>query len=159
MIARCLNYWTCFEFLILQVFYQHRSMTAITKDQISQQIFEWQDLSRGYRGGRFDSSEICVFDEAGEKETIEFSIREYTSDHEDLFGVCAPAWRILVFCRGTKQCAEVDKEEYDIMRTYELGADYTRWELAMEFCEYILASYLEHQNLSRLPYINFDPVF
>lgn len=132
-------------------------MTAITKDQISQQIFEWQDLSRGYRGGRFDSREICVFDEAGEKGTIEFSIREYTSDHEDFFGVCAPAWRILVFCCDTQRCVEVDKEEYRVTRDYELGADYATKEFAMEFCEYILASYLEYQNFSRLPYVKLDP--
>ena len=133
-------------------------MTAITKDQISQQIFEWEDFSRGFHGGGFDSCEICVFDEAGEKGTIEFSIREYTSDREDYFGVSCPAWRILVFCCDTRQCVEVGKEEYSARRDYELGADYAKKEYAMEFCEYILASYLEHQNFSRLPYVNFDPV-
>jgi hypothetical protein len=132
-------------------------MTAITKDQINQQLFAWEDFSRGFHGGRIDSQEICVFDEAGEKGTIQFSVREYTSDNEDFFGVCAPAWRILVFCRDSKHCVEVNQQEYETRREYELGADYANKEFAMEFCEYILASYLEHQNFSRLPYVVFEP--
>lgn len=132
-------------------------MTAISRHQINQQLFAWQDLSRGFHGGRFDSQEICIFDEGGEKGTIEFSVREYTSDHKDFFGVCAPAWRILAFCRDSKRCVEVDKEEYGVRREYELGADYARKEYAMEFCEYILASSLKYQNFSRLPCVNFEP--
>ena len=132
-------------------------MTAITKDQIDQHLFAWEDLSRGYHGGRFDSKEICIFDEGGERGAIQFSIREYTSDNEDFFGRSCPAWRIIATCFDSERCVEVNRQEWATERVYELGDDYVHQEHAMEFCEYILASVLKYQNFSRLPYVELDP--
>lgn len=133
-------------------------MTAITKDQIRQEIFSWNNMSRGFHGGRFDSSEICVFDEAGETAVLDFSLREYTSGLEDSLGITLSRWRIILFIKeGRCVPGAANLSEYAIEFPVEVGIDYADKKSAMDFCEYILASYLEHQNLSRLPYTNFHP--
>jgi hypothetical protein len=130
-------------------------MIAITQDQISQEIFDWQDLSR-FRGGRFDSKEICVFSDMGEEMFLDFSVREYTSDEEDFFGTAEICWRIIVFLKE-RRCVTSNLQEYDVEFPVEIGNEYSQEEHAMEFCEYALASFLKHQNFSRLPYVNLHP--
>lgn len=114
-----------------------------------QQQIIWEDFSRGFHGGRIDSEEICTFNEDGEKQFISFSVREYTSDHEDFFGVACPMWEIYLYLREVRMFH--DQKEYETEVQYMTGNDYCRAEYAQEFCEYILYSIKKHGNLSRLP--------
>lgn len=132
-------------------------MTAIIQDQINQEVFKWQDLSRGFHGGRFDSTEICVFSDVSEVCNLDFSVREYTSDTEDSFGVSTSAWRIILFVKECRHVPGTEIEEYAVEFPVEVALNYEEKEFAMEFCEYVLASFLKHQNLSRLPYVNLHP--
>jgi hypothetical protein len=132
-------------------------MTAITQDQINQEIFQWQDLGRGFHGGRFDSKEICVFHDSSEICNLDFSVRQYTSDEEDCFGANYSRWRIIVFIKQRRHEPRTDAEEFAIEFPAEVGISYSEKEFAMEFCEYVLASFLKYQNLSRLPYVDLHP--
>lgn len=113
----------------------------------------WEDFSRGFHGGRIDSEEICTFNEEEdgikEKQFISFSVRQYTSDHEDFFGVNTPAWEIFVYIRDIRNI--INEQEYETEVQYRVGDDYGRAEYAQEFCEYILYSIKKHGNISRLP--------
>lgn len=128
-------------------------MTAITKDQINQQLFQWKPDGSGFR-----SESICIYDECGEASFIRFFIEEYDpGDRGSTFGLLPRPFRIIAFCTDTKRVVEVDKEECRLRRVYELGVGYVAAMYAMQFCEYILASSLKYQNFSRLPYVKFDP--
>lgn len=116
--------------------------------QITEQIV-WENLSKGFHGGYFDSNEICTFDEDNEKQFVCFSVREYTSDHEDFFGVCCPMWEIYLWLREVRNIE--GEQEYETEVKYRVGDDFCRAEYAQEFCEYILYSIKKHGNLSRLP--------
>ena len=106
----------------------------------------WEDLSRGFHGGYFDSNEICTFDEDGEKQLICFSVREYTSDRTDFFGVECPAWELILFIR------EIRNGEYSCESKWLIGKDYGRAEYAKEFADYVVESVKKHGNISRLPF-------
>lgn len=116
--------------------------------QITEQI-TWEDLSKGFHGGYFDSNEICTFDEDGEKQFVCFSVREYTSDTTDFFGVACPMWEIYAWIREVRMFH--DQKEYETEVKYRVGDDYCRASYAQEFCEYIVYSIKKHGNLSRLP--------
>jgi hypothetical protein len=109
----------------------------------------WEDFSRGFHGGRIDSEEIETFNFSDEKQYVSFSVREYTSDTTDFFGVCCPRWEIHVFIRDIRLFH--DQKEYETEVQYRVGDDYCKAEYAQEFCEYILYSIKKHGNLSRLP--------
>lgn len=116
--------------------------------QITEQLI-WEDLSKGFHGGYFDSNEICTFSEDGEKQFVCFSVREYTSDREDFFGVACPMWEIYLWIREVRSIE--GEQEYETEVKYRAGDDYCRASYAQEFCEYILYSIKKHGNLSRLP--------
>jgi hypothetical protein len=114
-----------------------------------QKQITWEDFSRGFHGGRIDSEEIETFNFSDEKQYVSFSVREYTSDTTDFFGVCCPMWEILVWIREVRMFH--DQKEYETEVQYMAGNDYCRAEYAQEFCEYILYSIKKHGNISRLP--------
>lgn len=114
-----------------------------------QQQITWEDFSRGFHGGRIDSTEIETFNFSDEKQYVSFSVREYTSDHEDFFGVCCPMWEIYLWLREVRSIG--GEQEYETEVQYRVGDDYCKAEYAQEFCEYILYSIKKHGNLSRLP--------
>ena len=114
-----------------------------------QQQITWEDFSRGFHGGRIDSTEIETFNFSDEKQYVSFSVREYTSDHEDFFGVACPMWEIYIWIRDVRKFQE--ETDYETEVQYRVGDDYCKAEYAQEFCEYILYSIKKHGNLSRLP--------
>ena len=105
----------------------------------------WDDCSRGFHGGEFVSQEIEVFDFSDEKQYVQFTVKEYTSDRTDYFGVECPAWEIIVDLRDVRA-------EGEICVRYRIGEDYARADYAKEFCDYALASIARHGNISRLPF-------
>lgn len=127
--------------------------TVVRQQEITQEIFDWRDLSHGFHGGEFHSKEILVFD-GGDEGTpsqtyLTFRIREYTSDRTDYFSTCVPAWELYVdridnyFYQGT---AVEEKASWC------LSPEYSSADKAKEYCEYALASYLKHYNFGYLPY-------
>jgi hypothetical protein len=116
---------------------------TLTQDKII-----WQDFSRGFHGGKHESQAIKFYEEENEKQFIQFIVQEYTSDREDFFGVCVPAWEIFIYIIYSH-------DEYETENKYRIGEDYARAEYAQEFCEYVLHSVEKHGNISRLPYSEF----
>ena len=106
----------------------------------------WDDLSRGFHGGRFESDEQCIFEDGGEKQFVQFAVQEYTSDEEDFFGVACPKWEIIL------TLTDICEPEYKIERQYLIGRDYARANYAQDFCEYVVESITKYGNLSRLPF-------
>lgn len=124
-------------------------MTAITQDQINQELFQWKPDESGFR-----SESICIYDECGETSTIQLFVKEYNpGDRGSTFGLLPKPFRIIALCTDTKRVVEVDKEEYSLRRFYELGVDYVATMYAMQFCEYIVASYLRYQTFAVLPHV------
>jgi hypothetical protein len=128
-------------------------ITAIRQREITQEIFDWQDLSRGFHGGEFHSKEILVFDGGDEDAPLQtylaFRVKQYTSDSTDFFGTCVPAWELYVdrlenyFYQGTA----VEERS-----SFLIAPEYSSADKAKEYCEYALASYLKHGNFGCLPY-------
>ena len=116
--------------------------------------FVWTDYSRGFRGGEFTCDPIVVFDEDGEKTTLMFTVKEYTSEHTDYFGVECPMWYLEVEITDTKKIG--DMQEYDTTRTYGLGDDFSRADYAKEFADFVLQSYKTHQSLAIMPVAVLD---
>jgi len=110
----------------------------------------WEDFSRGFHGGRFESYEIETFNlwdyDSDEIQKVQFTVQEYTSDEEDFFGVACPKWEIFVTLK------DIRSAEYEIDTRWRIGEDYARAEYAQEFCEYALQSIKKHGNISRLPF-------
>lgn len=105
----------------------------------------WDDFSRGFHGGEFVSQEIETFNFTDEKQYVQFTIREYTSDETDFFGVACPKWEIIVDLRDVRA-------ECETCSSWRIGIDYARADYAREFCDYALASIARHGNISRLPF-------
>ncbi len=97
--------------------------------QITEQI-TWEDFSRGFHGGRIDSAEIETFNFSDEKQYVSFSVREYTSDHEDFFGVCCPMWEIYLWLREVRNIE--GEQEYETEVKYRVGDDFCRAEYAQD---------------------------
>ena len=120
-------------------------MTILLVEKIT-----WEDFSRGFHGGRFESDQICVFEdeesEGGEKQFVQFTVQEYTSDEEDFFGVCVPKWEIIL------TLTDIRPLEYEIETEWRIGEDYGRPDYAQEFCDYVVESVKKHGNISRLPF-------
>jgi hypothetical protein len=116
--------------------------------------FVWTDYSRGFRGGEFTSAPIVVFDEDGEKTTLMFTVKEYTSEDTDYFGVEVAKWYLEVEIVDTKKIG--DMQEYDTARTYGLGDDFSRADYAKEFADFVLQSYKTHQSLAVMPVAVLD---
>lgn len=131
-------------------------MTAFTKDQINQQLFQWKPDGSGFR-----SESICIYDEFGETAFFRFFIEEYDPGGRawiakhvaKTFGLLPKPFRIIALCANARKAVEVGKEEYRADCAYELGTDYVSTVYAMEFCEYIVASYLKHQTFAALPHV------
>ena len=118
--------------------------------QITEQQIAWEDLSRGFHGGRIDSEEVETFDYSDEKQYISFSVRQYTSERTDFFGVYVDAWELFVFIRDVRFMS--DEREYETETKWRIGEDYARAEYAQEFAEYVVESIKKHGNISRLPF-------
>lgn len=116
-------------------------------------LFYWVDLSRGFHGGEFISNELLVFDRDGEQQTIEFSVKQYTSDRTDYFGTFVDAWEIVVRIRDRRFINNVLDYETDVK--YRVGEDYACAEYAKDFCSYIFYSIKRYGNISRLPFSQF----
>lgn len=106
----------------------------------------WEDLSRGFHGGYFESNEIETFNFIDEIQKVKFLVRQYTSDRTDFFGTHVDAWEIILTLR------DIRWSEYEIETEWQIGIDYARAEFAQEFCEYALESIKKHGNISRLPF-------
>ena len=106
----------------------------------------WEDFSRGFHGGEFESGEIETFNFTDEIQKVQFTVQEYTSDETDFFGVACPKWEIFVTLK------DIRSAEYEIDTRWRIGEDYARAEYAQEFCEYALQSIKKHGNISRLPF-------
>jgi len=113
----------------------------------------WEDLSRGFHGGRFESYEIETFNlwdyDSDEIQKVQFTVQEYTSDEEDFFGVACPKWEIIL------TLTDIREPEYRIKQQYLIGRDYARANYAQDFCEYVVESITKYGNLSRLPLSEF----
>lgn len=116
--------------------------------------FAWEDYSRGFRGGEFTSAPIVVFDEDDEKTTLMFTVKEYTSEDTDYFGVEVAKWYLEVEIVDTKKIG--DMQEYDTARTYGLGDDFSRADYAKEFADFVLQTYKTHQSLAVMPVAVLD---
>lgn len=110
------------------------------------QEITWEDFSRGFHGGRIESDQICVFEDGDEKQFVQFTVQEYTSDEEDFFGVCVPKWEIIL------TLMDIRSAEYKIETEWRIGQDYGRRDYAQEFCDYVVESVKKHGNISRLPF-------
>ena len=81
----------------------------------------WEDFSRGFHGGRFESDEIETFnftDEIQDEiQKVQFTVQEYTSDNEDFFGVLVPRWEIFVTLK------DIRSAEYEIDGRWRIGED------------------------------------
>lgn len=106
----------------------------------------WEDFSRGFHGGYFESNEIETFNFTDEVQRIKFVVRQYTSDRTDFFGTYVDAWEIILTLK------DIRSAEYEIESEWRIGIDYARAEFAKEFCEYALESIKKHGNISRLPF-------
>lgn len=111
--------------------------------------FVWTDYSRGFRGGEFLSNSIVVFDEDGVKTTVKFTVKEYTSEETDYFGVGVGKWYLEVEITDTTQ-------DYDDARTYGLGDDFSYADYAKEFADFVLQSYKIHHSLAVMPVTVLD---
>lgn len=107
---------------------------------------KWEDFSRGFHGGRFESDEIETFNFSDEIQKVQFCVQEYTSDETDYFGVACPKWEIFVTIK------DIRSAEYEVETRWRIGEGYARAEFAKEFCDYALASISRHGNISRLPF-------
>ena len=116
--------------------------------------FAWEDYSRGFRGGEFTSTPIVVFDEDGETCTLAFTVKEYTSEDTDFFGVETAKWYLEVEITDTKKVN--DLREYETTVTWGLGDDFSRADFAKEFAEFVLQSYKTHQSLAVMPVAVLD---
>jgi hypothetical protein len=121
--------------------------------QILETELTWEDLSRGFHGGYFDSNEICVLhdEEYKEKSFICFSVRQYTSDKTDFFGVNVDAWEIYLWIRHTKEYEQSDTEAEQESR-WRIGEEYSNAEFAKEFCDYVVYSMKKHGGIQCLPF-------
>ena len=125
----------------------------------------WEDFSRGFHGGRIESDELCVFEDGGEKQFVQFAVQEYTSDEEDFFGACVSKWEIILTLTDIRENEykaqredfpeRVRLNEYKMERQYLIGRDYARPNYAQDFCEYVVESITKYGNLSRLPLSEF----
>ena len=128
-------------------FHAHFSFSVMT--------ITWEDFSRGFHGGRFESDEIKTFDFTDEIQKVQFTVQEYTSDETDFFGVACPKWEIIVTLKDIRiivTLKDIRSAEYEIDTRWRIGEDYARAEYAQEFCEYALQSIKKHGNISRLPF-------
>jgi len=115
-------------------------MTALLDQKIV-----WEDFSRGFHGGRFESDEIETFNFTDEIQKVRFRVQQYTSDQTDFFGTYCDAWEIILTLK------DIRSAEYQVEGVWRIGIDYARAEYAKEFCEYALESIKKHGNISRLP--------
>jgi hypothetical protein len=116
--------------------------------------FVWTDYSRGFRGGEFTSDPIVVFDEDGETCTLAFTVKEYTSEETDFFGVETAKWYLEVEIVDKKKIG--DLQEYETAVLWGLGDDFSRADFAKEFAEFVLQSYKTHQSLAIMPVAVLD---
>lgn len=115
----------------------------------------WEDFSRGFQGGLWESAPEVVFDMAGEKCTLQFTVREYTSDDElDYFGTPISKWLLEVEITDVKFVGTA--KEYEAKSKWGLGNDFYKSDLAKEFAEYVLYSYKNHQSLAVMPVAILD---
>ena len=115
----------------------------------------WENTSRGgFRGGRYESAPVVVFDEAGEHTTLQFLIQEYTSDEQDYFGVATSKWFIEVEISDKQRIGEL--VEYETNTTWGLGNDYARADFAKEFAMFVVDSYIKYQTLAVMPVAILD---
>lgn len=116
--------------------------------------FVWTDYSRGFHGGEFTCNPIVVFDEDGEKTTLMFTVKEYTSEDTDYFGVECPKWYLEVEITDSKKIG--DMQEYETTVTWGLGDDFSRADYAKEFADFVVQTYKTHQSLAVLPVAVLD---
>jgi hypothetical protein len=116
--------------------------------------FVWTDYSRGFRGGEFTSDPIVVFDEDGETCTLAFTVKEYTSEETDFFGVETAKWHIEVEIVDKKKIG--DLQEYETAVIYGLGDDFSRADFAKEYAQFVVQSYKIHQSLAVMPVAILD---
>jgi hypothetical protein len=122
-------------------------------DFFGEQEITWEDNSRGFHGGSFNSNEICIWEDAEyqEKSFISLEVKQYTSDREDYFGVNVDAWEIYLWIRRTKKYNE-GEQEYEEESKWLVGEEYSNAEFAKEFCQYIVYSMKKHGTICCLPF-------
>lgn len=108
-----------------------------------QELFRWQNLSRGFQGGFYISAPVRVFDEDGEITDLLFSVKQVDSSFFLLLKIEESR-----FICGQQECS--------FYSNWCLGEDFGQPEAAMEFAEYVVESYRKHQNLSRLPFTDLN---
>ncbi len=116
--------------------------------------FVWTDYSRGFRGGEFTSDPIVVFDEDGETCTLVFTVKEYTSEETDFFGVKTAKWRIEVEIVDKIKIGNLLEHETTVI--YGLGDDFCHADFAKEYAQFVVQSYKIHQSLAVMPVAILD---
>jgi len=125
--------------------FTHTFLFSVMTISLGQKIV-WEDFSRGFHGGEFESGEIETFNFTDEIQKVKFRVQQYTSDRTDFFGTYVDAWEIILTLKNIRS------SEYEIETEWRIGIDYCRAEYAQEFCEYALESIKKHGNISRLPF-------
>lgn len=83
-----------------------------------------------------------------------FTVKEYTSEDTDYFGVECPKWYLEVEITDSKKIG--DMQEYETTVTWGLGDDFSRADYAKEFADFVVQTYKTHQSLAVLPVAVLD---